>query len=128
MRRDKGCRRGMRRMLLLTLADARPIVSAMPVPSVEPGDPIRIGNVPAIVADVHAEGDVEAVYLDHRGLALAEDAIWREAENGWAFKTPGGAAARFVDRKPRMAPYVQVLRGRHKPSVLTFPGKVKRKE
>ena len=100
----------------------------MPAPSVEPGDPIRIGNVPAVVADVRAEGDVVAVYLDRRGLALAEDAVWREAENGWAFRTPGGAAARFVDRKPGMAPYIQALRSRHKSSVLAFPGKTKRKE
>ena len=81
------------------------------VPAVRPGDEIRIGTGPeAIVATSPQDDDsVEAVYLDTKGVAIAERVCW--TGEGWEFASRGPAGT-YAENSARFGRFARELKAK----------------
>lgn len=86
-----------------------------PIPQVQPGDWISIGEnypyVNAVVCTIHKEkllgDDLEIVYLDgHK--AINTGVVWKQ--NHWQF-TNSGPSGGYADNFSRLSDYVAILKG-----------------
>ena len=77
---------------------------------VSPWDEILIGSTKALVATEQDEnGTVEVVYLDQKGMAIAELVKWTGESWEFVSKEPSGT---YAERSARFAEFARALKGR----------------